>query len=142
MSMSSKYKEFFEYSDGAAKLLIADEKLAAKTLAESVGYWVASTPNELVTKLGQGISVAYILNNKNAQSQIYSIVSQFSGSLGLIQFMDKETMKLRDVYFDKEKASLLLIGTEAEVKELQTNFPILSQVGLTEHFCSGGGYAA
>lgn len=66
--------------------------------------------------------------------EVYDIVAQYYKRPGTIQIMDRETMELQTVSFDKEEMSFLLVATATTLAEIEEQFSIRDKVGLTERF--------
>ncbi len=131
MSVDSSNRAFFEYKAEAAKLRIISDLTKATIISKSHGYQIASNPKELLEGLKNKQATSFIID-KNFTKSIYDITVQYAGSLGLIQYMEKESMELEDIYFDKEEAQLLFIATEQEIKEIENKFPFLDKIALVE----------
>ena len=140
MSKKSKYSEFLDLVDLEPGLFIcqnSDQKEKFIEASKNAGFCIVETEKDLLKQISKSRRAVFLVQN-NFTKTVFDIAVQFAGSIGLIQLMDRKEMKLQDLYFDKEDARLVFVGTEKEIANIQASFPFLDKVGLVER----GAYAS
>ena len=134
--MNEKLSEYLNHftKQKEAGLVIVDNLESLNQIKNQIsqhGFVVVNSWQDITEKFQNGYSVCLDLP-LNLTKEFYDLIAQYSARDGVIQIMDKTSMKLSSIQFDPSNCHLLLLSSKQNLEEIEKKHSLKDKVGLVE----------
>ena len=139
MNNENTVKKLVEFTAEQKKacLFIVNDEFSKHKLSnelQKLGLVKSQTWQEILSNLEQGLSNYFELKESHLPQAktIYDLLVQFNERGGMIQLMDKATMKLESAQFVQGEISLVIIASDLVLQEFEKIMPFIDKFGMVE----------